>query len=214
MPSPYDNLSEDKWSIKTKELIDQHPLDPDLIVDVVLEAWDGIMKTKIADELLIGRDIFPSPQILGNYLHELIPVILAKRNPDLWRREHDKSDKDLVYIPNVDYSVEIKTSSNPNNVYGNRSYGQENSDNNSGKSKDGYYITVNFEKFDSKHPDFKPEIQKIRFGWIDHSDWHAQAAATGQQAYLETSARDLKLMLIYQKKLSELSNRHNDSSED
>lgn len=204
MSSPYENLSEDQWSSKTKELIEKHPLAPDLIVDVVLEAWDGIMKTKIADELLIGRDIFPSPQILGNYLHELIPVILAKRNPDLWRKEHDKSDKDLVYIPNVDFSVEIKTSSNPNNIYGNRSYGQENSDNNSGKSKDGYYITVNFEKFDSRHPDFRPEIQKIRFGWIDHSDWHAQAAATGQQAYLETSARDLKLMLIYQKKLSEL----------
>lgn len=202
--SPYENLNDSQWAEKTNELVNNHPLTPDLIVNVVLEAWDGIMKTKIADELLIGRDIFPSPQILGNYLHELIPVILQKRYPDLWRKEYEKSDKDLVYIPNPDFSVEIKTSSNANNIYGNRSYGQENSANNSGKSKDGYYITINFEKLDSKNPDFRPEIQKIRFGWIDHSDWQPQKSPTGQQALLSSSARDYKLLMIYQKKLQKM----------
>ena len=87
--SPYENLNDSQWAEKTNELVNNHPLTPDLIVNVVLEAWDGIMKTKIADELLIGRDIFPSPQILGNYLHELIPVILQKRYPDLWRKEYE-----------------------------------------------------------------------------------------------------------------------------
>lgn len=205
--SPYENLDESQWAEKTRELVTKHPLTPDLIVEVVLEAWDGIMRTKIADELLIGRDIFPSPQILGNYLHELIPVILQKRYPDVWRREYEKSDKDLVYIPNSDFSVEIKTSSNPNNIYGNRSYGQENSANNSGKSKDGYYITINFEKLDSKKPEFKPEIQKIRFGWVDHSDWQAQKSPTGQQASLSPAARDYKLLMIYQKKLNEIKSK-------
>lgn len=200
--SPYEKLPSYKWEEKTKELVKNHPLNMDLIVDVVLQAWDGIMKTKIANKLQIGIDIFPSPQILGNYLHELIPVLLAEKFPELWRKEYDKFDKDLVYIPNVDYSIEIKTSSNPNNIYGNRSYGQENSEKNSGKSKDGYYLTINFEKFDSKKPNFKPKIQKIRFGWIDHSDWHAQTAATGQQAYLKTEARDKKLLLIYDQKTS------------
>lgn len=199
MSSPYDRLAFYDWRVKTKELVDEHPLDTDEIVDVVLDAWEGIMRTKIADELQIGVDIFPSPQILGNYLHELIPVYLAKRHPDLWRKEQDKSDKDLVFIPDVDFSVEIKTSSSANGVFGNRSYGQENSDNNSGKSKDGYYITVNFEKFKPNNPLFKPAIKKIRFGWIDHSDWHAQKAATGQQASLSTEARDNKLLLIYEK---------------
>ena len=126
-------------------------------------------------------------------------IYLAKRHPNAWRKEIDKADKDLVYIPNPDYSVEIKTSSSANGIYGNRSYGQENSDNNSGKSKDGYYITVNFEKFEPGNPDFHPIIKKIRFGWIDHSDWHAQRAATGQQASLSTEARDNKLLLIYDK---------------
>lgn len=197
--SPYDSLNVSELKEKTEELVKLHPLDTDLIVDVVLQAWEGIMKTKIADELQIGVDVFPSPQILGNYLHELVPAILAKKYPALWRKERDKSDKDLVYIPDPTFSVEIKTSSNANNIYGNRSYGQKNSDNNSGKAKDGYYITINFEKFESKKPSYKPEIRKIRFGWIDHSDWHAQAAATGQQAYLDTTARDNKLLLLYTK---------------
>lgn len=202
--SPYENLKVEEWEKQTIKLIEEHPLKPDLIIDVVLEAWNGILKTKIADELLIGRDIFPSPQILGNYLHELIPVILQKRYPDLWRKEYEKSDKDLVYIPNPDFSVEIKTSSDKNNIYGNRSYGQENSKNNSGKSKDGYYITINFEKLDAHNPSFKPEIQKIRFGWVDHSDWQAQKSPTGQQASLSKAARDYKLLMIYQKKLTEM----------
>lgn len=199
MSSPYERLAFYEWSLMTKKLVADHPLNTDEIIDVTLAAWDGIMRTKIADELQIGVDIFPSPQILGNYLHELIPAYLSKRHPETWRKEVDKSDKDLVYIPNPDYSVEIKTSSSANGIYGNRSYGQENSDNNSGKSKDGYYITVNFEKFKPEDPTFHPKIRKIRFGWIDHSDWHAQKAATGQQASLSTEARDNKLILIYEK---------------
>ena len=102
------------------------------IIDSVFESWDGILRTKIAGELQIGKDIFPSPQILGNYLHELIPVFLSRKFKDKWRKEQDKSDKDLVYIPNNYYSIEIKTSSNATNIYGNRSYGQKNSVNNSG----------------------------------------------------------------------------------
>ena len=202
--SQYDNYEVEYWPDITLELVRNHPLEPELIIDVVFEAWNGIMETSIANQLRIGRDIFPQPQILGNYLHELIPAILASRYPNLWRRERDKCDKDLVYIPNVDYSVEIKTSSNPTNIYGNRSYGQENSENNSGKSKDGYYLTINFEKFDPSNPDFRPNINIIRFGWVDHSDWHAQAAATGQQATLSREARDNKLLTIYRRGLIDM----------
>ena len=76
--SPYEGKPIEEWSSITRKLVDEHPLSPQQIVDVVLESWEGIMKTKIAQELQIGVDVFPSPQIMGNYLHELIPVILAK----------------------------------------------------------------------------------------------------------------------------------------
>nr|WGD75919.1 ScaI family restriction endonuclease [Bacillus subtilis] len=182
MNSPYENQPMEKWINITEEIVGEHPLDFDVIVNVVLEAWERILGTKIGGELQIGKDVFPSPQIMGNYIHELIPALLSRKYPEKWRKEIIKEDKDVVYIPNSDYSVEIKTSSNANNVFGNRSYGQENSEHNSGKSKSGYYITVNFEKFDTKNPDYKPKIKKIRFGWIDHEDWKAQKSQTGQAA--------------------------------
>ena len=195
MVSPYEGYSVREWDRITEELIAEHPLSEEEIVDAVLDAWDRIKLTKIGGELQIGVDVFPSPQIMGNYLHELIPVMLAHKYPGIWRKEHLKDEKDMVYIPDDFYSVEIKTSSNATNIYGNRSYGQENSENNSGKKKYGYYITVNFEKYtETNH---NPKSKKIRFGWIDHSDWHAQAAATGQQASLALDARDHKLKLLY-----------------
>ena len=75
MTSPYANQPENQWSKITEELISQHPLDEEDIVSAVLEAWEGIMQTSIANKLQIGVDIFPAPQILGNYLHELSPII-------------------------------------------------------------------------------------------------------------------------------------------
>lgn len=194
MTSPYNNTNSSQWESITETLIDNHPLQTNDIVSAVLESWVKILNTKIGEELKIGEDIFPSPQIMGNYLHELIPVVLSKKYPGIWRKEIDKEDKDLVYIPNDDYSIEIKTSSNKHNLYGNRSYGQSEGENTSGKSKSGFYIGVNFEDIKKINP---PKILKIRFGWIDHSDWIAQKSATGQQASLSTLARDNKMKLIY-----------------
>ena len=102
--SPYENLPDTQWEKVTKKLVNEHPLSSDILIDTVLEAWNGILKTKIADELQIGRDIFPTPQILGNYLHELIPVFLEKKYPGQWTRDIEKKDKDLVCVANPYYS--------------------------------------------------------------------------------------------------------------
>lgn len=195
--SPYENLPEIQWKETTKRLINDHPLSQDVLISTVLEAWDGILRTKIANELQIGIDIFPTPQILGNYLHELIPVFLEKKYPGQWTRDIEKKDKDLVCVTNPYYSVEIKTSSNANNIYGNASYGQEDSANASSKTKDGYYLAINFKKFIPSEKNFIPRIKKIRFGWLDHSDWHSQNASSGQAATISPIVRDNKLLLLY-----------------
>lgn len=197
MASPYEGHPESQWADITRELVADYPLAINDIVDVVLSAWQSILNTKIAGELRIGVDIKPSPQIMGNYLHELIPITLEKIFQGQWSRGIEKDDKDLVYLPNRYYSTEIKTSSNANNIYGNASYGQEDSSNAASKSKDGYYIGVNFEKFDKAPAGQMPRIRKIRIGWLDHSDWHSQSASSGQAATISTTVRDNKLLLIY-----------------
>lgn len=197
MISPFDGRPQSEWAGITRQLVADYPLGVNDIVDAVLAAWEGILCSRIAGELQIGIDIMPSPQIMGNYLHELIPIMLERKYPGKWARDTEKDDKDLVYLPDRYYSTEIKTSSNANNIYGNASYGQEDSSNASSKSKDGYYIGVNFEKFDQAPAGQMPRIRKIRIGWLDHSDWHSQSASSGQAATISTTVRDNKLLLIY-----------------
>lgn len=197
MTSPYEGHLESQWENITIQLVNDYPLEFDDIIDAVLDAWDGILKTKIAGELQIGVDICPGPQIMGNYLHEMIPIMLERKFPGIWSRDIRKDDKDLVYLPDDYYSTEIKTSSNVNNIYGNASYGQEDSADSSSKTKDGYYIGVNFEKFDAAPEGELPRIRKIRIGWLDHTDWHSQNSSSGQAATISPFVRDNKLLLIY-----------------
>ena len=193
MTSPYDRLRQDQWRTRTQELLSDHPLDTDEIVEVVLSSWDAIFQTKIGGKALIGIHIFPRPQIMGTFLHELIPLEFADRYPSAWRREQSVDEKDLVYIPDPHYSIEIKTSSSVSRIFGNRSYAQ------SGKSlkkaKSGYYLAVNFAKFDDAHR--SPGVTKVYFGWLDGSDWVGQKAQTGQQSRLPSHVYGSKLLPIY-----------------
>lgn len=195
--SPYQGLPKDKWLGKTNELLEAFPLTKDEIVAPILEAWDSIFESKIGRHgIQIGKEIFPKPQIMGSYLHELIPLEFAYLYPGMWRADETSDEKDLVYIPDQNFSSEIKTSSSKNKIYGNRSYAQEPTD--SKKSKNGYYIGVNFGKFVTTKPGpQKPKINLIRFGWLDHTDWKGQAAASGQQASVLPDSDKTKLLIIY-----------------
>ena len=128
--------------------------------------------------------------ILGFLLHELIPLELERRYPGKWRREIEAKDKDIIYTTDDIFSIEIKTSSNPKSIFGNRSYAQVSQTSKKGKS--GYYLAVNFEKCTSLKP--KPKITRIRFGWLDHTDWMGQKSQTGQQSRLSKDVESFKLL--------------------
>lgn len=194
MDSPYNGVPASKWKTITKQLINEHPLSPDEIVSIVLDSWKDIFATRIGDKaFLIGKHIFPKPQIMGFLLHELIPLRLERDYPDTWRREATAGDKDIICLSNDNYSIEIKTSSSPRNIYGNRSYAQQTATNK--KSKSGYYLAVNFGKF--KKDKVQPDVVKIRFGWLDHKDWLGQKAASGQQSRLSRDVEESKLLELY-----------------
>lgn len=134
--------------------------------------------------------------MIGALLHELIPAELSAAYPSKWRSEKSSGDKDIVYIPNDFYSIELKTSSNPSKIFGNRSYAQQPSQGK--KGKDGFYLAVNFGKFSAKNG--KPELLAIRFGWLDHTDWRGQKAESGQQANLSPETYELKFKTLYSKR--------------
>ena len=130
-------------------------------------------------------------------LHELVAHYLTLKHPGIYKVGTEKSEKDIHCITDTTLSIEIKGSSHPNQIFANRSYAQPQSGNGQ-KDKNGYYIAINFEKFDDVKPNL-PKILLIRFGYLEHTDWIAQASATGQQARLSADVYNYKLKQIYPK---------------
>lgn len=194
--SPYLNKAMSEWSTITEGLITAHHLKSQDIVDVVLQSWNEIFKSKIGP-LKIGKQIKPSPQVMSAILHELVPYYLGKKYPCIYRTGTQSNEKDIHCITDASLSIEVKASSNPNKIFGNRSYAQPQTGTEK-KTKDGYYITINFESF-SVSKDRLPDITLIRFGYLEHTDWKGQKAGTGQQASLSTDAYTHKLKVIYRK---------------
>ena len=193
LSSPYDGLDKTQWKQKTVELVNLHPLRND-IVDVVLQCWSDIFASTFGKaSYQIGEDIFPAPQIMAFLLHELIPLELTNRYPGKWHRDSSADEKDVVCVFDESYSMEIKASSNPRNIFANRSYAQPNVA--SKKHKAGYYLAINFESV--KQGASRPRITMVRMGWLEHSDWKGQKSPTGQQASLTLDARDSKLLQLY-----------------
>jgi hypothetical protein len=196
--SPYSGKPEEEWPQITRDLIARYPLKVDEIAKAVLDAWELIFKESvIGGKLKIGVDVFPEPQILGSFLHELVPRLLEEAFPGKWRRDRAANEKDIVYESDAFYSTEIKTSSHATGVFGNRSFSQIGKARPAKKGKSGYYRIINYPEVHISKK-VKP-IKLIRFGWIDHNDWAGQVAATGQQAKLTKAVLLGKLITIYPK---------------
>jgi hypothetical protein len=184
--NPYENVPVEQWHKTTRRLVEQHPLTP-VIVDLCLRSWQSILHGKINTYLNMQiREMSISPQATGALLHDVIPEYISKNIKGF--RKGTGNEKDIVCENNDFYSLELKTSSQKS-IYGNRSYAKSDS----GKSKAGYYLTINFEKIQGNDPN----ILLIQMGWLNHSDWVGQKSETGQQAALTKEARENKFIVLY-----------------
>lgn len=184
--NPYGNIPQENWEDVTKKLVEFHPLS-NTIVDICLKSWSSILGGTINSFLNMKiKEMSISPQATGALLHDVIPEYISKNIKGF--RKGTGKEKDVVCEYDESLSFEIKTSSQKS-IYGNRSYVKSEE----GKSKSGYYLTINFEKISSNDP----KIYKIQMGWLQHSDWKAQKSETGQQASLTKEAKSLKLITLY-----------------
>ncbi len=190
---PYKDRPISEWQAVTDKLISEHPLDKQEIVAIILHAWGEIFNTNIGG-LKIGTDFMPNPQMLGFFIETLTAVFLAKKYPAIWKHGKSKEEKDIVCLENHYFSIEVKSSSSAKQIFANRSYAQEQSDS-AKKDKNGYYLTINFEK---KNVPILPKIMLIRLGYIEHSDWRAQESEKGQQARLSPEVYKHKFMVLYE----------------
>ena len=191
MASPYANVPILEWSAVTERLVTESPLSLTEIRELALESWQELWQTKIgvgSSAIPLTEIEIPSP-VVGYFFERLFIRNLIRRQPDKWRGGKEKGDKDIVYLADERYSIELKTSGQMGTkIFGNRSHGQQTTDpSRSQKEKSGYYITINF---------FGLSLNLIRFGWIDHSDWKPQKSATGQMAGLTREVYLYKLLPI------------------
>lgn len=100
-------------------------------------------------------------------------------------------------MPDQRFSIEIKTSSEKDQIFGNRSFGVDNPGKGK-KAKDGYYVAVNFEKWSDARGGI-PCVKLIRYGWLDHTDWVAQKSLTGQRSSLPAIVANTQLLTVYSK---------------
>ncbi|SRR5579871_2128235 len=193
--SPYHNIPVSKWKLVTEKLLNNYPLSKDELIAVVFKSWNDIFHSKIGDkEYIIGKEIFPQPQIMAFLLHELIPLNLQSIDPQKWRRGAASNEFDSFYIPNKELSFEIKTSSSDSGVFGNRSYAHVSEE--AKKRRDGFILVINFEKFNVEAK--LPELKLIRFGWLDPIDWIGQKSESGQQSRLTKEAKAYKLLILWE----------------
>jgi hypothetical protein len=161
-----------------------------MLLETALDSWDTLWKTTVGTGPLAVKlaDLSVPATVIGYFFEVLLARELERRDPR-WRGGRSKEEKDLVYVPALPLSVEIKTSGQPGfKVYGNRSYGQKTgSEPLIKKEKSGFYITVNF---------LNQTLTLIRFGWIDADDWDPQEAPTGQMAGLRPAVYAYKLIPI------------------
>ena len=192
--SPYEGRDQSEWLDVTKELVAKFPLSSNEIVKLVMGAWEDIYSSSLGGvDIKIGKDIFLPAQAIGVLLEKLIAVRLHGVD-SRWRGGEAKTEKDIVFLENDDFSFEIKTSSSKSGLYGNRSTGHKSK--NRSKHRSGYYLVINYKL--PKEDDPLHHIGKIRFGWIDDDDWVGQAKATGQQASIGAALARLKLITIFE----------------
>jgi len=186
--SPYKDKPITEWNNITLQLLNDYPLSLTEVGEIAHLAWGRLWSSSIGGEIQINEVDLPAT-VVGYFFQKLFAHELSSRYPNDWSGEKLKRDKDLVNLKNVKYSTEMKASGQLGySLYGNRSYNQESeTGQKAGKTKSGYYITLNF---------FKQTITLIRLGWIDQDDWIPQGSETGQAAVLHQDVYKHKLVKI------------------
>jgi hypothetical protein len=194
MPGPYHGKRVQQWPKVTARLLRKHPLNPlgsTGLVDAAVAAWSSLWSTNIG----VGAAAVPlsglqmPATVVGYFFEILLARELQSRWPEQWRPGLSKAEKDLVFIPDPHFSIEVKTSGQlGDRIYGNRSFGQAPANQALvRKDKSGYYLTANF---------FGSTLTLLRFGWIDGEDWRPQTSPTGQMAGLADEVYSGKLVRL------------------
>jgi hypothetical protein len=124
MTSPYVDKTESEWLEVTRKLVESHPIKTADLLDTAVTAWAMLWQTTVGTAPMAMKlsDLRVPATIVGYFFEVLFAREMQRRAPALWRGNQSKDEKDLVYVPDPNFSVEIKASGQAGfKVYGNRS---------------------------------------------------------------------------------------------
>lgn len=147
----------------------------DILRDAVLSTWNDIEQASIAGVRLL--DVADSG-VVSNLFHSLLPI---KLSPLGYRKDQDKNEKDLHYIADPKYSLEIKTSTS-NRISGSVSYIASNKGT---KERSSLYLCIFWSK---------EGISSVKFGVINFEDWNLPKAGSSSAA-IHAKAEIIKNMI-------------------
>lgn len=191
----------DKYKLETIKKIARIPVNVEEIPEIVLNSWQDVFTISDATgNFAIGETAFPKPQMMGFFLETLIARQFEIKNKSMWLFDPTGYAKDITNLNDDSLSIEIKTSSSTGHIFGNRSYANPGAT--SKKSKNSFYLAINFENFNQKEIKKKqkiviPQIKLIRFGYLKHEDWIGQKSSSGQQARLGAEVEKGKLIELW-----------------
>ena len=110
--SPYSEKPESSWLNITQQLVNSHPLKSTELLDAATTAWAMLWQTTVGSGSISVKlsELRVPATIVGYFFEVLLARELERRAPTLWRGNLSKEDKDLVYVPDSAFSIEIKTS--------------------------------------------------------------------------------------------------------
>lgn len=168
----YKNSNEVKELLNTNE--DYFPISIESLSSIINIS---IAKFNLDVNFIIKNNI---EYMLGNTLGRQIEYLLSQHISAFntvnlhYKQGNEGTEPDLTCIENDIYSIEVKTSKtlikDPNKcrpiITGNSSYAKDKQDETSKKTKNHYYILINY-----KYENYKIVNYKAWFGFIKQTDW-------------------------------------------
>ncbi len=179
----FSNCINEKERENARIRVSEYPIPPTVLLNHIEESWDQMWNASFGSLSLMEAKL-PS-QVIGSLFERILGRNLSERYPKVWSDEGAKHQKDFVNLVDEHFSTELKLSGQRGySIYGNRSYCMA-STSSRGKSRDGYYITVNY---------IRDCLTMVRLGWLTLDDWNPQKSNTGQSAKVDASALSNKML--------------------
>ncbi len=187
LKKPYQDVPTERMRAVATQLVKNHPLRY-CVVDIVLNSWQNILNGNITSKSSSFK--IKQTNVSTNVTEKLIRTVLPENISRYVKgfRAGKQNEHDIVCEVDEFYSVKLLASFEKM-----LAIKIKDAKNNVDEIKTGFYLSVNFENINSNNP----KILRIRFGYLDKTDFVLTRNGDEIKAVLTSEAGLYKLIDIY-----------------